>query len=188
MVDQRKNNQNYYSRIRGAWRLSPQSLNTLRHLCQWRDNISRTKDVPKSRVAKDNVLLELAKQMPKSKHQLYRIEDWHPISVRRYGELILSEIENSRHQIADAWAPKPLSSSLNATFKSIRQSLLKIAEKQKIPPEFLSNKRELEDILRSCQQGNYQLPEKIRQGWRQQWVQDAIETELKKSNLDCESK
>jgi ribonuclease D len=188
VVDQRKNNQNYYSRIRGAWRLSPQSLNTLRHLCQWRDNISRTKDVPKSRVAKDNVLLELAKQMPKYKHQLYGVEDWHPISVRRYGELILSEIENSRHQIADAWAPKPLSSSLNATFKSIRQSLLKIAEKQKIPPEFLSNKRELEDILRSCQQGNCQLPERIRQGWRQQWVQDAIETELKKSNLDCESK
>ena len=188
VVDQRKNNQNYYSRIRGAWRLNPQSLKTLRHLCLWRETISRSKDVPKSRIAKDNVLFELAKLMPKYKHQLFAIEDWHPGSVRRYGELILEEIEISRHQDEEAWAPKPLSSGLNTIFKKIRQSLAKIAEEQKIPQEFLSNKRELEDILRSSQQGNYQLSERVKQGWRQQWVQPAIESELTKANLSCESK
>jgi hypothetical protein len=65
--------------------------------------------------------------------------------------------------------------------------LVKTAEEQKIPQEFLSNKRELEDILRNAQQGNYQLPDRIKQGWRQQWVQSVIESELNKANLSCET-
>lgn len=186
VVAQRKSNPDYYTRIRGAWRLDPQSLSTLRHLCQWRETISRSRDVPKSRIAKDNVLLDIAKQMPRSKQQLFAIEDWHPGSVRRYGDTILEEIEISRHQETDAWAPQPLSNSLNVIFKNIRKSLVKIAEQQKIPQEFLSNKRELEDILRSAKEGNYQLPDRIKQGWRQQWVQSAIESELDKANLNCE--
>jgi ribonuclease D len=62
VVDQRKNNQDYYTRIRGAWRLDAQSLTTLRHLCRWREALSRSKDVPKSRIAKDNVLFDIAKK------------------------------------------------------------------------------------------------------------------------------
>jgi ribonuclease D len=187
VVDQRKSNPDYYTRIRGAWRLNPQSLSTLRHLCQWRETISRSRDVPKSRIAKDNVLLDIAKQMPESKRQLFDIDDWHHGSVRRYGELILEEIEASRQKKNDAWAPQPLSNSLNTIFKNIRKSLVKTAEEQKIPQEFLSNKRELEDILRNAQQGNYQLPDRIKQGWRQQWVQSVIESELNKANLSCET-
>ena len=187
VVDQRKNNQDYYTRIKGAWRLNAQSLTTLRHLCLWRETISRSKDVPKSRIAKDNILLEIAKKMPKSKQQLHSIDDWHPASIRRYGELILKEIEVSLLQDHDAWAPQPLSSGLNVVFKNIRKSLIKISEEQKIPQEFLSNKRELEDILRSSHQGSYQLPDRIKQGWRQQWVQPIIESELSKANLKYES-
>lgn len=187
VVDQRKNNQDYYTRIRGAWRLDAQSLTTLRHLCRWREALSRSKDVPKSRIAKDNVLFDIAKKMPRSKQQLHSIDDWHPGSIRRYGELVLKEIEVSLSQNHDAWVPQPLSSSLNAISKNIRKLLVKIAEEQKIPQEFLANKRELEDILRSSQQGQYQLPDRIKQGWRQQWVQPAIESELSKANLTCES-
>ena len=36
-----------------------------------------------------------------------------------------------------------------------------------IPQEFLSNKRELEDILRSAEQGDFLLPQRVTQGWRQ---------------------
>ena len=187
VVDQRKNNQDYYTRIRGAWRLDAQSLTTLRHLCRWREALSRSKDVPKSRIAKDNVLFDIAKKMPRSKQQLHSIDDWHPGSIRRYGELVLKEIEVSHTHNHDAWVPQPLSSSLNAIAKNIRKLLVKIAEEQKIPQEFLANKRELEDILRSSQQGQYQLSDRIKQGWRQQWVQPAIESELSKANLTCES-
>jgi ribonuclease D len=187
VVDQRKNNQDYYTRIRGAWRLNAQSLTTLRQLCLWREALSRSKDIPKSRIAKDNVLYDIAYQMPKYFHQLQSISDWHPGCVRRYGELLLKEIKSSITDTHDAQVPQPLSGSLNVISKNIRKLLIKIAEEQKIPQEFLTNKRELEDILRSSQQGRYQLPERIRQGWRQQWVQPVIEAELTKANMNCKS-
>lgn len=186
VVDQRKNNQNYYTRIRGAWRLNKQSLKILRHLCMWREDVARNKDVPKSRIAKDSVLFEIAQRVPKYRHELHSIRDWHPSSIRRYGELVLQEIEISLLQDHSVWVPQPLSSSFNAIAKNIRKLLIKISEEQKIPHEFLTNKRELEDILRSSQQGKYQLPDRIKKGWRQQWVQPAIESELNKANLMCE--
>ena len=56
----------------------------------WRETISRSK-MYQIKIAKDNVLFELAKLMPNTP-SVVSIEDWHP-SVRRYGELILEEIE-----------------------------------------------------------------------------------------------
>ena len=152
----------------------------------WREDIARNKDVPKSRIAKDCVLFDIAQRMPKSRHELYSIRDWHPSSIRRYGELVLQEIEISLLQDHSVWVPQPLTSGFNAIAKNIRKLLIKISEEQKIPHEFLTNKRELEDILRSSQQGKYQLPDRIKKGWRQQWVQPAIESELNKANLICE--
>ena len=70
LVDQRKNSDDYYLRIKGAWRLDNDSLLRLRHLCQWRENIARTKDVPRSRIAKDSVLLEIIKQMPAARQSI----------------------------------------------------------------------------------------------------------------------
>lgn len=187
VISQRRNNNNYYTRIRGAWRLNPQSLTTMRHLCCWREELARKNDVPKSRIAKDNVLYDIAFQMPSYKHQLHGINDWHPGHIRRYGDLILKEIKNSLTQTHDATAPKPLLDSQKKVMKNIRKSLAKIAEEQKIPQEFLSNKRELEDILRGFWSGNAQLPKRIVQGWRKSWVEPVIKSELAKANMGLES-
>jgi len=183
LVDQRKNSDDYYLRIKGAWRLDNDSLLRLRHLCQWRENIARTKDVPRSRIAKDSVLLEIIKQMPAARHQLHAIEDWHPGSIRRYGEAVLEELQNVYDKSPIIPVPQPLSTRLTTIFKSIRKSLAAIASEQMIPQEFLSNKRELEDILRSAEQGDFLLPQRVTQGWRQQVVQPAIELELTKASL-----
>lgn len=187
VVSQRRNNNNYYTRIRGAWRLNPQSLTTLRHLCCWREELARKNDVPKSRIAKDNVLYDIAFQMPSYKHQLHGINDWHPGHIRRYGDLILKEVKNSLTQTHDATAPKPLLDSQKTVMKKMRKSLAKIAEEQKIPQEFLSNKRELEGILRGFWSGNAQLPKRIVQGWRKSWVEPIIKSELAKVNMALES-
>lgn len=187
VVGQRKNNEDYYTRIKGAWRLSAQSLTTLRHLCCWREEIARKNDVPKSRIAKDNVLYDIAYQMPIYKHQLHSINDWHPGQIRRYGGLVLKAVKNSITDTHDVKAPKPLSNSQKIRVKNMRKSLAKIAEEQKIPQEFLSNKRELEDILRSIDVGNIQLPKRITHGWRKLWVEPIIKSELIKDNIELES-
>ena len=187
LVENRKNSQDYYLRIRGAWRLSAQSLTVLDRLCQWRETVARMRDIPRSRIAKDTVLFEIARQLPKFKRQLFEIEDWHPRAIKRYAEAVLKEVETASQQALLPQPPQPLSKSKTAIMKTIRNSLTSIAQDKQIPREFLSNKKELEDILRSSGQGDCQWPARLTEGWRRLWVKPTIEAVLSEANLSCES-
>lgn len=181
LVTQRKSNQNFFAKFKGAWRLNAQSLVTLKFLCLWRESTAKTKNVPKSRIAKDSVLMEVAKQMPKHKHQLHSIRDWHPIAIKRYGDDVLNQVKDSYDAppIPANEVPQPLSKVMSHVFTTIRKKLIAVASEENIPQEFLCNKRELEAILRSVEHGELVLPHRITQGWRKQWVKPIIETECK---------
>ena len=181
LVTQRKSNHNFFAKFKGAWRLNAQSLVTLKSLCQWRESTAKSKDVPKSRIAKDSVLMEVARQMPEYKHQLHSIRDWHPVAIKRYGDALLNQVKDSYEAppIPANEVPQPLSKVMSYVFTNIRQKLIAVANEQNIPQEFLCNKRELEAILRSVEIGELVMPNRIEQGWRRQWVKPIIEAELK---------
>jgi ribonuclease D len=183
LVESRKNPTDYYLRIKGAWRLNGQSLRVLNHLCCWRENIARTKDKPRSRIVKDTVLLDIAKQLPTTKQQLFSIEDWYPSSIKRHGDSVLQEIQVGQQQPPLAPLPQPLGKEMTTVMKSIRKALASVAKDQQIPPEFLCNKRELEDILRSSLQGSCRWPSRLTEGWRRLWVKPTIESVLTTANL-----
>jgi ribonuclease D len=146
--------------------------------------MAKRKNVPKSRIAKDSVLMEVARQLPTYKHQLHSIRGWHPIAIKRYGEAVLDEVKSSYQQppIPQEQVPQPLSKAMLHVFSTIRQKLIDVASEQQIPQEFLFNKRELEVILRSLENGKLVSPSRIIQGWREQWVKPIIEAELEKLN------
>ena len=66
--------------------------------------------------------------------------------------------------------------------KAMRSALTSVAEAEQIPQEFLSNKKELEAILRSAMEsenkGQCNWPERLNQGWRQARVKPAIQAVL----------
>jgi ribonuclease D len=181
LVTHRKSSQNFFDKFKGAWRLDAQSLVTLKSLCLWRESTAKSKDVPKSRIAKDSVLMELAKQMPTNKHQLHSVRDWHPVAIKRYGDAVLNQVKDSCNEppIPADEVPQPLSKAMTDVFATIRQKLIAVASEQNIPQEFLCNKRELEGILRSVENGGMVLPNRIEQGWRKHLVKPIIEAELK---------
>ena len=183
LVENRKNSAAYYLRVKGAWRLNGQSLTVLDHLCCWREKMARTKDRPRSRVIKDSVLLEIAKQLPTTKQQLYKIDDWHPGSIKRYGDSVLKEIQVGLQQSPVAPLPQPLGKEMTSVMKSIREALAALAKDKQIPPEFLCNKRELEDILRSSLEGSCRWPARLTEGWRGLWVKPTIESLLTSAEL-----
>lgn len=183
LVEKRKESDDYYLRIKNAWRLNAQSLGVLKHLCCWREDIARKKDKPRSRIIKDAVLFEVAKQLPDAKQQLYSIVDWHPRSIKRYGETILNQIKMVDRQAPVEILPPPLTREMSAIFKGIRHTLTNLADKKHIPSEFLCNKKELEQVLRSSAEGECHWPERLKSGWRSLWVKPAIESELAMAKL-----
>jgi ribonuclease D len=181
LVEERKNNCDYYRRIRGAWRLSAQSLTVLAELCQWRETVARDRDIPRSRIAKDTVLFEIARQLPQSKRQLFALEDWPPVAVKRYADAVLAQVATARQQTPVPALPQPLSKSKTAIMKKLRSAMLSMAEDRQIPSEFLCNKKELETILRSGDHSPRQWPARLTEGWRRLWVKPAIEAVLEQT-------
>ena len=96
LAESRKDQTDYYLRVKGAWRLQARSLNALRRLCNWREETARVMDKPRSHVIKDTVLLELARRMPAAAEQLKGIEDLHSRSLQRHGDNLLQSIVDSR--------------------------------------------------------------------------------------------
>ena len=174
----RKESDDYYRRVKGAWRLSKSSLTVLKYLCQWREEKARLKDRPRGHVVKDAALLEISKLLPLSVRKLSEIDDLHSGQVRRYGAEIIDLIESTEADSSIVSLPKPLNSAQNDLLKAMRSGLNLVAEAESIPKEFLANKKELESIIRMFSENSLKLPYRLNNGWRARLVKPTLERVL----------
>jgi ribonuclease D len=179
---QRKKVADYYLRIKGAWRLQGSSLGVLKRLCDWRETTARTLDKPRSHIVKDNVLLELANNMPTTIGQLHRIDDWYSRSVKRFGEDVLQQIADVDHDNIPEGLPQPLSRAVGEVMKAMRARLNEVAENHAIPKELMCNKKELESILRAVVEGDSPWPPRLTDGWRAALVIPALKSVIESSD------
>jgi ribonuclease D len=75
--------QERYQRIRGWDTLKPKGAAVLRELAAWRETEARRRNVPRGRVMRDEVLLQLARHPPKSVNDLRGLRGCWPRSPRR---------------------------------------------------------------------------------------------------------
>ena len=178
MVAGRKNVEDYYQRVKGAYRLSADSLRLLRRLCIWREARARELDRPRGHILKDPVLLELAISQPKNKAHLSTIEGFYNRDITRYGDSIISEIVAVNDDPELATLPQPLSRAANTELKAVRTVLSEVARTEDVPVEYLASKKELESILRSVESGVPAWPQRLCESWRARLVKPAIERVL----------
>lgn len=160
--------ENYYTRIKQAWRLRAQELFMLKQLSLWREQQARLENVPRNRVVDGQVLWNMARYKTATKEQMLRA-GMHPNEFRRYGAKLTELIEQILKIDQSAW-PKPLNKPLSPEvafqFKSLKNLAKERAEALAIPPELLANKKTLESLLRSGLNGRpVKLPKSL-EGWR----------------------
>ncbi|MEH6529649.1 MAG: ribonuclease D [Porticoccus sp.] len=160
----------YYLKVKGAWQLTPQRLEALNLLCQWRETEARARNRPRNRLVADKTLLEMAIVNPQGKHALAEIEGMHPGIMRRYADILLELL--ARGLSTDkADCPKPLPEPLprkaGDMIKQLKKSVVKQAEMLDLPPEVLARKRDLEALVRNMlEKPHVELPASIANGWR----------------------
>lgn len=160
-----------YQRLRGWEHLRPSALAVLRELTMWRDEEARRRNVPRGRVVRDEVLLEIARHAPRSLEALRHQRGLHPSEIERNGETILKLIQAALALPKSEWpaAPPPPKPQAEATgLVDLLQAVLKTRAKEAhIAPTLLATSADLH-ALAEAQQGRGEMDLPLLQGWRRQ--------------------
>jgi ribonuclease D len=181
LVEGRKVNDNYYLRIKSAWKLESSSLRILKRLCDWREAVARDKNKPRGHIVKDNSIFEIARRAPAVLAQLNGIDDLHPGLIKRYGLDLLDQVVKASVDVLPPSLSQPLSKAETLVLRSMRDALIVVANEEGIPAGTLFTKKELEVVLRASAEGQDQWPDRYAVGWRGPLVRPILEKVLAES-------
>ncbi len=172
-----------------AWQCDPEQLSVLRELVAWRVQRARDADLPLGFIAKDHVLLDIARRMPSSKGQLHSIKELSSVTVRYAGEQMLAAIRRGQdngplhlklQRINDIRGYKIL-------FNKVKALAQETAEALDIPPALVASRRQINDVLHWCvhipPQAQHELPlPDLFASWRGAKLKAPIEALMKESD------
>lgn len=141
--------QSAYKRIK-AGSLRPKHLVVLRQLAAWREELAKSSDVPRGRIVKDEVMVELALVSPRNEADLSRIRNINAGLSKKHVKAILSQIEEALAVPQSEWPQVNKSKRQpegTSTIVAMLQLLLKVqAEKHNIAGAMIANKDDLETL------------------------------------------
>ncbi|MFO7594177.1 MAG: ribonuclease D [Pseudomonadota bacterium] len=153
-----------WRRLKGGNRLKGVQLAVLQALAAWREERAQQSDRPRRWIIKDDILLDLAKQMPQELSKLKRIRGLEDATVQRHGETLLQIIAEARKRPKEQW-PKPkagkrLPLEQEPLVDAMMALLRERCRQQNISPGAVAGRRELEQLL----MGEKETP--LLHGWR----------------------
>jgi ribonuclease D len=158
-----------YQRIRGWDNLKPQNAAILRELAAWRDEEAQRRNVPRGRVIRDEVLVELARRPPHTVEAMKGVRGLHGGEVEKRGEAILATIPLGLAVPPSEWpetAPPKRPEPESAGQVDLLQAVLKArATEEHIAPTLLATSSDLQELVEAKhEREKLDLP--ILNGWR----------------------
>lgn len=169
----RREPQERFQRIRGWDQLKPTSAAVLRELAAWREGEAKRRNVPRSRVVRDEVLLQLARHPPRHTDELRKVRGLHTSEADRNGETLLATIQAALALPPSAWPvlpkerkPDPESNG----FVELLQAIVKTrAMEEEIAPTLLATTADLQELVDAkTNRSTLDLP--LLRGWRRMLV------------------
>ncbi|NVJ68210.1 MAG: ribonuclease D [Gammaproteobacteria bacterium] len=176
-VSSPENYDQFYLRIKGAFRLNAKQTNRLKQIASWREQIARLKNIPRTFIFRDNQIIEICQaESPKTSDLL--AAGCHRASIRRYGTDLLALIENADQVPAEHW-PEPIKAfhkirGAKLMAKNIKAIANQIADENSIPQDALSNKRLIEYYI-MLKLKHEVRPNRFWNSWRKQLLQPVFE-------------
>lgn len=131
----------------------PRDLAVLRELAQWREEEAQKKDVPRGRILKDETLLDLTYQKPRTESELSRIRGVSADMAKgKFGKLILEAMERGI-AVPDADCPNvaakdPLPQRLTPALEMLKMLLRIQASEHDVAPRLIADSETLENYVR----------------------------------------
>jgi ribonuclease D len=175
--DTRKDPLERYQRVRGWDTLKPRSAAVLRELTAWREGEAKRRNVPRGRVMRDEVLLQLARHPPRHVQELRAVRGLHSSEADRNGEAIMGIIQAAVALPSSAWPvvpkerkPDPDSAGLVELMQAVMKAR---ATEEEIAPTLLGTTADLQALVDTkTERAALDLP--LLKGWRRQLIGDTL--------------
>jgi ribonuclease D len=155
--------------------LDQQSQQLLKHLAVWRERTAQRKDLPRNWVVDDNQLIDIAAAKPRDREQLMEIEGIPSQLVHRYGNAVLSVIDQSQRRGCEdvVWGPPARLSDRETRLADRLITIIRTqAQTERISPTLVASRKEVQRFVR--QPHNHPLVT----GWRYELIGRSLLQEL----------
>lgn len=167
-----------FRKIRGSNLLDAQGLAILKNLTTWREGMAKKRNRPRGHIVHDNILIEAAKNKPRSTEELKQQTAISDKALDSYGQTIVAIIETTRNQSPRNYPEVDLSVRLNAKEKTSYDRLTKLIDLKSellgLDPGLVGNTSELKKLTKILAAPSKNVPQQLRQteGWRKEFIAD----------------
>lgn len=155
--------QHAWRKMRGAQKLKNQALSIFQALAEWRELQAQKSNLPRSWLIKDDVLIDISRQMPTSIHEVQQIRGLSNRVKKQHAERVAEIVRQSREREPEpipGYSRKPkLTSQQQVAIDALTAFVSLRASELNINPSLLANRKLLEDCARTGDSSAIQ-------GWR----------------------
>lgn len=147
----------------------PPVLAVLRALAAWREREAQRRDIPKSRLFKDDMLAEIALTQPRDAENLGRVRGFPKEMVNKdTGKTILALIQEAlslpRDQMPKLERPRPFPQEYQAALEMLKMLLRIECAEHRVAPRLVASSDDLQELVLHNDKANVQAL----LGWRRQ--------------------
>jgi len=160
-----------WKKIRGNQVLKRPQLAILRELATWRENLAEKKDLPRKWIIGDDILIDLARQNPKSSQEIGQIRGIDADRTKKYHQIWLDLLKKGAETPESDWPELPRSKKPTPTQNGVIDLLMLViqieAKKQGITPAVIAGRKQVASMIQAGET-------KLSDDWRGEIVNEAF--------------
>lgn len=157
-----------WRRVKGAGRLPAHQRALLQRLATWRETQALARDKPRQWIARDDVLLALARTPPRDVAALRRRQDVPAPIARRYGEALVTLLERPVAPEDSATGATSVTPPDETLVRALLKELRARATQANVCPTAIASRKEVEQFAREARET------RLDRGWRRAFVGEAL--------------
>lgn len=166
-----------FLRVRGRGSLRPRGLAILRELAAWREEAARSRNKPRVSIARDEVLVELARRAPTAASALRGLRAVRSREIERCAAEVVERVNAALALPKEEWPQPPPAhgpSPHPGVVELLQAVVRERAEEHSIAASMLATQAELQQLA-SCHMGGDAVDElRLMRGWRRAIVGDDL--------------
>ena len=153
-----------WKRLKGVQKLKGEALQVASDLCRWREALAQKQNRPRRWIAKDDVLIQLARLKPASMADLASIPELPEKTVRRHGSELLAIVTQARQVDPAQWPNHDKHAQLDKQQLALGDCLMAlcrlIADQNDVALATLTLRKDIDNLILN------HASSRLTQGWR----------------------